>query len=84
MYERFVRKIDGGFVPPFDHPEIWAGHSTLIDEVVTQIKKPAAIILAVGGGGLSCRILEGLHRYGWGTIFLCLAWKLRAQLRLPG
>lgn len=32
LYERFVRKIDGGFVPPFDHPEIWAGHSTLIDE----------------------------------------------------
>ncbi|WP_053097856.1 pyridoxal-phosphate dependent enzyme [Candidatus Coxiella mudrowiae] len=71
LYERFVRKIDGGFVPPFDHSEIWAGHSTLIDEVVTQIKKPAAIVVAVGGGGLSCRILEGIDIGG--TMFLCLA-----------
>lgn len=50
------------YIPPFDHPLIWKGHSTLIDELET---KPGAIIVAVGGGGLLCGVLEGLHRVGW-------------------
>lgn len=50
------------YIPPFDHPLIWKGNSTLIDELHD---KPGAIIAAVGGGGLFCGILEGLHRVGW-------------------
>lgn len=50
------------YIPPFDHPLIWEGHSTLIGEIDT---KPGAILVAVGGGGLFCGILEGLHRVGW-------------------
>ncbi|MBM3196231.1 MAG: pyridoxal-phosphate dependent enzyme [Chlamydiae bacterium] len=50
------------YIPPFDHPLIWKGHSTLIDELH---EKPGAIVTAVGGGGLFCGILEGLHRVGW-------------------
>ncbi len=61
----FVNKVKGGYVPPFDHPSIWAGHSTMIDEIIQQSKKPDAIIAAVGGGGLLCGVLEGLERHGW-------------------
>lgn len=56
------------YLPPFDHPLIWAGNSTLIDEVVGAMPKPDAIVVAVGGGGLAAGILEGLQRYGWSDI----------------
>lgn len=57
-----------GYISPFDHPAIWAGHSTMIDEVVDQCEKPEAVVVAVGGGGLLCGVLAGLHRHGWGDI----------------
>ncbi|OGO91916.1 MAG: serine dehydratase [Coxiella sp. RIFCSPHIGHO2_12_FULL_44_14] len=63
--QKYVKKVEGGFVPPFDHPTIWAGHSTLVDELVEQCEKPGAIVVSVGGGGLSCGILQGLYRHGW-------------------
>jgi L-serine/L-threonine ammonia-lyase len=63
--KKFAAEIDGGFVPPFDHPTIWAGNETLMDEVVTQMQKPDAIVVAVGGGGLACGILQGLHDHDW-------------------
>lgn len=53
------------YIPPFDHPLIWAGNSTLMDEVVDQMPKPDAIVVAVGGGGLAIGVLEGLQRHGW-------------------
>ena len=61
----FVNKTHRGYVPPFDHPSIWRGHSTMIDEVIQQCEKPDAVITAVGGGGLLCGVLEGLERHGW-------------------
>jgi len=66
--KRYVKEVDGGFVVPFDHPTIWAGHSTMVDEIVQQIKKPGAIVVAVGGGGLACGILQGLHRHAWSGV----------------
>lgn len=54
-----------GYVPAFEHPAIWLGHSTMIDELVHQIEKPDAIVVAVGGGGLAIGIMMGLHRHGW-------------------
>lgn len=52
-------------VHPFDHPLLWEGHATLVDELARQIPKPQAIVCAVGGGGLLCGVVEGLHRNGW-------------------
>jgi len=53
------------YIPAFDHPLLWQGHASLIDELKQQIEKPDAIVLAVGGGGLMCGVIEGLHRNGW-------------------
>lgn len=50
------------YIPPFDHPDIWNGNATLIDEVLVQGARFDAVVCAVGGGGLMCGILEGLHR----------------------
>jgi L-serine/L-threonine ammonia-lyase len=50
------------FVHPFDHPRMWSGHATVIDEVVQAGIQPQAVITAVGGGGLLCGIVEGLQR----------------------
>lgn len=63
------------YIPPFDHPAIWEGNATIIDEAVHQLAqmqtrahKPLdrfdAVICSVGGGGLLCGVLEGLHRNG--------------------
>ncbi|MFT7776862.1 pyridoxal-phosphate dependent enzyme [Roseateles sp.] len=52
------------YVHPFDHPLLWAGHATLIDEVVDAGLAFDAVVTAVGGGGLFCGIVEGLRRHG--------------------
>lgn len=56
------------YVPPFDHPDIWEGNASLIDEAVAQIKPGDpmfdVVICAVGGGGLLAGVVQGLHRNG--------------------
>jgi L-serine/L-threonine ammonia-lyase len=59
-----VARGEGAYVPPFDHPLLWEGHSTLVDEMVAQGPVPDAIVVAVGGGGLLCGVAEGLARHG--------------------
>ncbi|HYD96773.1 MAG TPA: pyridoxal-phosphate dependent enzyme [Noviherbaspirillum sp.] len=65
---RLCEQPDTVYVPPFDHPDIWDGNATLIDEAVAQAHEHGrdfdAVICAVGGGGLLCGVLEGLHRNG--------------------
>jgi L-serine/L-threonine ammonia-lyase len=56
---------DAIYVSPFDDPLIWEGHSTLVDELVAQIERPDAVVVSVGGGGLLCGVLLGMHRNGW-------------------
>ncbi len=65
----FVNKNKAAYIPPFDHPTLWRGHSSMIDEVAQQgLLKPDAVILSVGGGGLACGVLEGMHQIGWNTV----------------
>ena len=62
----FAKKEAAAYIPPFDHPMIWDGHATMIDEVVSQgLQAPDAVIVSVGGGGLACGILTGMHKQGW-------------------
>lgn len=60
-----LRRADDAFVHPFDDPLLWAGHATMIEEAATQGPKPDAVLLSVGGGGLMCGVLQGLHAVGW-------------------
>ena len=56
------------FVHPFDHPLIWEGHASLIHEVKASGIKPDAVVVAVGGGGLLCGVIQGLHEVGWSKV----------------
>lgn len=60
-----VETRKAGYVPPFDHPLIWEGHASIVDELTLETEKPDAIVLSVGGGGLLCGIAHGLKRHGW-------------------
>jgi L-serine/L-threonine ammonia-lyase len=54
------------YVPPFDHQDVWTGHSTLVPEVLSQLPgsaPPDAIICSVGGGGLFNGIIQGLDAF---------------------
>lgn len=68
LQERLLQNDEGGvYVPPFDHPEIWEGHSTLVSEVARQLRDQNeegadAMVCSVGGGGLLCGVLLGLER----------------------
>ncbi|NPC45855.1 pyridoxal-phosphate dependent enzyme [Corallococcus sp. AB032C] len=67
----FAQSVIGShdaFVHPFDDPVLWQGHSTMIDEMAAAGPKPDAVVLAVGGGGLLCGVLEGMARNGWGDV----------------
>jgi L-serine/L-threonine ammonia-lyase len=60
---RLAAERGAAYVHPFDHPLLWAGHSTLIDEVFEAGVEFDAVVTAVGGGGLFCGIVEGLRRH---------------------
>jgi L-serine/L-threonine ammonia-lyase len=61
----FCSEVGGLYVSPFDHPLIWDGHATLVDELAGEVEKPDAVVLSVGGGGLLCGVVEGLRRNEW-------------------
>ncbi|MFM2398689.1 MAG: hypothetical protein RL341_846 [Pseudomonadota bacterium] len=59
-----AREQQAAYVHPFDHPLLWDGHATLIDEVAAQSINFDCVITSVGGGGLFAGIVEGLLRNG--------------------
>ena len=63
-----MRRESDAFLHPFDDPLLWQGHASLVDEVVRSGVKPEAVVLSVGGGGLLCGVVEGLHRNGWADV----------------
>lgn len=56
------------FIHPFDDPLLWQGYASMIDEIKTTGTKPEAVVLSVGGGGLLCGVIEGLHRNNWADV----------------
>jgi L-serine/L-threonine ammonia-lyase len=56
------------FIHPFDNAEMWAGHGSLIDEVVSAGIDFDSVIVAVGGGGLLSGVIAGLDRNGLGQL----------------
>ena len=53
------------YVSPYDDPQLWRGHSSIIDELAEAGVRPGGIVASVGGGGLLCGLIEGLERHGW-------------------
>jgi L-serine/L-threonine ammonia-lyase len=64
---------DNTWHSPFDNPLLWTGHSTVVDEIVTQLLeqspdlKMGAILASVGGGGLLSGVFEGIERNYYGS-----------------
>ncbi|WP_409319529.1 pyridoxal-phosphate dependent enzyme [Pseudomonas sp. KCJK9016] len=54
---------DTEYVPAFDHPVLWQGHSTMIDEILEDCPQVDAVVTSVGGGGLLAGLLTGLLRH---------------------
>jgi L-serine/L-threonine ammonia-lyase len=51
------------YCPPFDHPDIWAGNSTVMHEIASQKPSrsaPDVLICSVGGGGLINGICQAM------------------------
>ncbi|XP_006265885.3 L-serine dehydratase/L-threonine deaminase [Alligator mississippiensis] len=54
------------YVPPFDDPLIWEGHTSMVREMKKSMEsKPGAVALSVGGGGMLCGVIQGLWEVGW-------------------
>lgn len=55
------------YVPPFDHPDIWEGASSLVPEMEQQMQQFGGydgVVCSVGGGGLLIGIAEGIAQSG--------------------
>jgi L-serine/L-threonine ammonia-lyase len=60
-----ARGAGAAYIHPFDDPRIWSGHAPLVHEIAETGVRPGGLLVAVGGGGLLCGVLEGMHRVGW-------------------
>lgn len=62
----WCKKEKAVYIPPFDHPTIWAGNASVIDECAEQLEaQPDLIVTAVGGGGYFCGVVQGIEQNGW-------------------
>lgn len=64
-----MKDENGVYVHPFDHPDIWDGHSVLVSEIEEEVKGSGiqsldAVVCSVGGGGLFNGIMQGLEKGG--------------------
>ena len=74
--DRYAREIveregpNAIHISPFDHPLLWEGHASLVEELKDDLagKKPGAIVVSVGGGGLFLGVAEGTRRVGWDDV----------------
>lgn len=70
--QEYIQKVllpndpSGVFVPPFDHPDIWQGNATVMEEIADQLNdKPDVVICSVGGGGLLNGIMQVIDQRNW-------------------
>jgi L-serine/L-threonine ammonia-lyase len=93
LAREMAAELKFAYIPPFDHPVIWQGYVSIIEELKHDNVKPDAIIVSVGGGGLFCGLVQGLHAIGWqdvavitaettGTASLATAVKEQKRIRL--
>lgn len=63
-----LRQPADAFIHPFDDPLLWDGHASMVHEAAAQGPRPDVIVLSVGGGGLMCGVLQGMHAVGWAGV----------------
>ncbi|CAM1508380.1 Fc.00g052280.m01.CDS01 [Cosmosporella sp. VM-42] len=76
MREELLAKDPSGlYVPPFDHPDIWDGASSIVHELREQVEGAIdGIVCSVGGGGLVNGLMQGIETLPWsGTKPMVLA-----------
>ncbi|KAF8323168.1 tryptophan synthase beta subunit-like PLP-dependent enzyme [Clavulina sp. PMI_390] len=60
---------DAVMIPAYDHPTLWQGSSSMIDEIAEQLPPgstpPDAIVCSVGGGSLIGGMMIGCDRQQW-------------------
>ncbi|KAL2110452.1 hypothetical protein VUR80DRAFT_1167 [Thermomyces stellatus] len=68
------RDKDGVYVPPFDHPDVWDGNATVMDEIAAQLsyEQPDLVVCSVGGGGLMNGVMQSLDDHNWDTSVLAV------------
>jgi len=59
----YARADHVAFVPAFDHPTLWRGHASLVDEILTALPSVDTLVTAVGGGGLLAGLMVGLDQH---------------------
>jgi L-serine/L-threonine ammonia-lyase len=90
-----LRTEADAFIHPFDDPLLWAGHASMVEEVLDAGLRPDAVLLAVGGGGLLCGVVQGLRARQWtdvpvvavetvGADSLAQALLAKQRVELPG
>lgn len=55
-------------IHPSDHPLLYRGHSTMVDEIAVDLGQgvvPSLLVASCGGGGLVCGLVDGIRRQGW-------------------
>lgn len=62
---KLAEQENAAYIHPFDDPRVWRGHSSIIHEIAEAGVRPGAVVVSVGGGGLLCGLLEGMHDVGW-------------------
>ncbi len=65
---KLAEQENGAYIHPFDDPRVWKGHASIIHEIAQVGVRPGAVVVSVGGGGLMCGLLEGMHDVGWTDI----------------
>ncbi|KAI9767569.1 MAG: hypothetical protein M1840_005606 [Geoglossum simile] len=77
--ELLSRDQGGIYVPPFDHPDIWKGNATVVEEVAGEMREdglPDVLVCSVGGGGLLNGLVEGIEAVpGWKPTVLAVETK---------
>jgi threonine dehydratase len=60
--ERTFPGVDGTFIHAFDDPHVMAGNGTIALEILGDLEDPDAIVIPLGGGGLTCGIASALRK----------------------
>mmetsp|Transcript_25551 Transcript_25551/g.82676 ORF Transcript_25551/g.82676 Transcript_25551/m.82676 type:complete len:354 (-) Transcript_25551:396-1457(-) len=64
---RLAAEKEWPLVHPFDDPDLWPGHASLVDECFDQLRDageapPDCFVASVGGGGLLAGIMHGVSK----------------------